>query len=322
MKNIIPTSFSSSNKQPIKQNTFHKYKHNPNNSNQILNITNNNNENICSSLDNYQCKQTKNIPLHKTETTKSISSTEEQPTPKQIPKVFVSQSSFTSRETKITTDTDSSLVYNRSFTLDNNDTISHGILESLVYPSHDLTINETRVGVEKAQMFIKKVTINEENEISPLKIILGEDTRTMIVMKNIPLNYKPKEVLDDILRNEYINGRFNFFYLPYNETKKENFGFALINFIHPFHVIYFYEMYYKKYPKKFTPKKQKKFELFYADYYDDINDSFSKIEKEFVLPNKYYDIFKDVYRKSVCVIKEKTFTGDGVFIVKSLGKMI
>ena len=313
----IPTSFSSSNKILAKQNKFYKHKHNTNNSNQLINITNNN-ESVSSSLEQSQLNKNR---LHKTETTKSISSTEEQPTPKQIPKVFVSQSSFTSRGTKVTNDTDSSLLYNRSFSLD-NDTESPVILESLVYPSHELTLNETRVGIEKAQMFIKKVTINEENEISPLKIILGEDKRTMIVMKNIPLHYKPKEVLNDMLRNEYINGRFNFFYLPYNENKKENFGFALINFIHPFHVIYFYEMYYKKYPKKFTPKKQKKFELFYADYYEDINDSFSKIEKEFVLPNKYYNVFKDVYRKSVCVIKEKNFIGEGVFIVKSLGKMI
>ena len=94
MKNIIPTSFSSSKKIPTKQNTFYKHKHNPNNSNQILNITNDNNESICCSLEQ-QSNQNKNIPLHKTETTKSISSTEEQPTPKQIPKVFVSQSSFT-----------------------------------------------------------------------------------------------------------------------------------------------------------------------------------------------------------------------------------
>jgi hypothetical protein len=251
------------------------------------------------------------------------SSIEEQPTPKQLPKIFVSQSSITSRETKITNDTDSSLLYNSSSSSFDNDNLSPVILDSLIYPSNNLTVNETQINIEKAQMFINKVPINEQNEISPLKIILNEDNRTMIVMKNIPQQYKPKEVLTILLQNKYINGRFNFFYLPYNERKKENYGFALINFIHPLHIIYFYDLYYKKYPRKYIPKNQRKIDLFYADYYNnEFSESFSYVQKEFVLPNKYYDIFKDIYQKSVCVIKEKNFIGEGVFIVKTIGKVI
>ena len=251
------------------------------------------------------------------------SSIEEQPTPKQLPKIFVSQSSITSRETKKTNDTDSSLLYNSLSSSFDNDNLSPVILDSLIYPSNNLTVNETQINIEKAQMFINKVPINEQNEISPLKIIFNEDNRTMIVMKNIPQQYKPKEVLNILLQNKYINGRFNFFYVPYNERKKENYGFALINFIHPLHIIYFYDLYYKKYPRKYIPKNQKKIDLFYADYYNnDFSESFSCVQKEFVLPNKYYDIFKDIYRKSVCVIKEKNFIGEGVFIVKTIGKII
>ena len=63
--------------------------------------------------------------------------------------------------------------------------------------------------------------------------------------------------------------------------------------------------------------------MFYADYNNnELSESFSYVQKEFVLPNKYYDIFKDIYRKSVCVIKEKNFIGEGVFIVKTIGKVI
>ena len=87
------------------------------------------------------------------------------------------ETSITSRETKKTNDTDSSLLYNSSSSSFDNDNLSPVILDSLIYPSNNLTVNETQINIEKAQMFINKVLINEQNEISPLKIILNEDNR-------------------------------------------------------------------------------------------------------------------------------------------------
>ena len=102
------------------------------------------------------------------------------------------------------------------------------------------------------------------SEISPIKIILGEEKRTTILIKNIPNLYKPKELFNEFMKNEDISGKFNYFYLLYNKKIHRNYGFAVINFINPFHIIIFFETYQKN--KLFKYINEEHLELIFLNY--------------------------------------------------------
>lgn len=53
-----------------------------------------------------------------------------------------------------------------------------------------------------------------DHYISIDSIIMGEAKRTMVVIKNIPHQYTPKALFEEISNVFY--GKFNYFYLPYN----------------------------------------------------------------------------------------------------------
>jgi hypothetical protein len=58
--------------------------------------------------------------------------------------------------------------------------------------------------------------------------------------------------------------------------------------------------------------------LCFIDY--DNNDlNKETIYKEIVLPYKYMSLFKEIYRKAVCVVKDVNLYGEGCFVVKSFG---
>ena len=80
-------------------------------------------------------------------------------------------------------------------------------------------------------------------------IASGKDTRTTVMIRNIPIKYT-----DDILieaLNEF-NGKYDCLYMPYDYEKNGNKGYAFINFVNPLHILYFYE--------KFNGKKWIHFE--------------------------------------------------------------
>lgn len=51
--------------------------------------------------------------------------------------------------------------------------------------------------------------------ISVDSIIIGDDTRMMIVIRNIPRKYTARVLFEEICTKFY--GKFNYFYLPYNK---------------------------------------------------------------------------------------------------------
>ena len=110
------------------------------------------------------------------------------------------------------------------------------------------------------------LNVTKKNLISPTKIILGDEQRTTILIKNIPPNYYPKDLLSELLANNDIKGKFNFFYLPFNSRKNENYGFSIINFVNPFHVILFYELYHKRKFSKYITEKS--LEISYTNYFN------------------------------------------------------
>lgn len=237
----------------------------------------------------------------------------EQNIPKQVPKVFITYPSITSFGSKKTNDSSSCLLL----------TECDGFLNDIadIEQQTQLQLSEEDENIiekQNAQKCIQRTSINEYNEISPMKIIIGDENRTMVLMKNIPLFYKPQTLLNEILSYKYLEGKFNFFYLPYNNKDKKNYGFALINFVNALHVVLFYEYFHKRYLKIYKCSTNSKIELCFIDY--DNNDlNKETIYKEIVLPYKYMRLFKEIYRKAVCVVKDVNLYGEGCFVVKSFG---
>eukprot|EP01130_Rhizamoeba_saxonica_P013361 TRINITY_DN569_c0_g1_i1.p1 TRINITY_DN569_c0_g1~~TRINITY_DN569_c0_g1_i1.p1 ORF type:complete len:503 (-),score=83.60 TRINITY_DN569_c0_g1_i1:78-1586(-) len=69
----------------------------------------------------------------------------------------------------------------------------------------------------------------EEFCINLDSIIEGLDTRTTLMIKNIPNKYKRDQLLLRI--NEEFEGTYDFFYLPIDFRNRSNMGYAFINFI-------------------------------------------------------------------------------------------
>ncbi|KAL5577129.1 hypothetical protein UlMin_018828 [Ulmus minor] len=85
------------------------------------------------------------------------------------------------------------------------------------------------------------------------KIIIGEDTRTTLMIKNIPNKYTSKMLLAAI--DEGHKGTYDFLYLPIDFKNKCNVGYAFINMLSPSHIIPFYEAFNGKKWEKFNSEK-------------------------------------------------------------------
>ncbi|XP_038683332.1 protein MEI2-like 2 isoform X2 [Tripterygium wilfordii] len=85
------------------------------------------------------------------------------------------------------------------------------------------------------------------------KIISREDTRTTLMIKNIPNKYTSKMLLAAI--DEKHKGTYDFLYLPIDFKNKCNVGYAFINMVSPSHIIPFYEAFNGKKWDKFNSEK-------------------------------------------------------------------
>ncbi|KAG6642244.1 protein MEI2-like 5 [Carya illinoinensis] len=85
------------------------------------------------------------------------------------------------------------------------------------------------------------------------KIKSGEDTRTTLMIKNIPNKYTSKMLLAAIDENH--RGNYDFLYLPIDFKNKCNVGYAFINMLSPSHIIPFYEAFNGKKWEKFNSEK-------------------------------------------------------------------
>ncbi|GAB4827272.1 Protein MEI2-like 2 [Ancistrocladus abbreviatus] len=85
------------------------------------------------------------------------------------------------------------------------------------------------------------------------KIASGEDSRTTLMIKNIPNKYTSKMLLAAIDENH--KGTYDFLYLPIDFKNKCNVGYAFINMLSPSHIIPFYEAFNGKKWEKFNSEK-------------------------------------------------------------------
>ncbi|KAK6142288.1 hypothetical protein DH2020_022636 [Rehmannia glutinosa] len=85
------------------------------------------------------------------------------------------------------------------------------------------------------------------------KIVNGDDSRTTLMIKNIPNKYTSKMLLAAI--DETHKGTYDFLYLPIDFKNKCNVGYAFINMVSPSHIISFYEAFNGKKWEKFNSEK-------------------------------------------------------------------
>ncbi|XP_027185550.1 protein MEI2-like 5 [Coffea eugenioides] len=85
------------------------------------------------------------------------------------------------------------------------------------------------------------------------KIKSGEDTRTTLMIKNIPNKYTSKMLLAAIDENH--RGTYDFLYLPIDFKNKCNVGYAFINMMSPEYILPFYEAFNGKRWEKFNSEK-------------------------------------------------------------------
>lgn len=78
-----------------------------------------------------------------------------------------------------------------------------------------------------------------EKEVLNLdNIISGKDTRTTVMIRNIPIKYSDDQLKEAL---EEFKGKYNCLYMPFDFEKNGNKGYAFINFVNPLHILYFYE---------------------------------------------------------------------------------
>ncbi|KAK9059944.1 hypothetical protein SSX86_020648 [Deinandra increscens subsp. villosa] len=94
---------------------------------------------------------------------------------------------------------------------------------------------------------------NKHYELDLDKIISGEDSRTTLMIKNIPNKYTSKMLIAVI--DESHRGTYDFVYLPIDFKNKCNMGYAFINMVSPSHIVSFYKALNGKKWEKFNSEK-------------------------------------------------------------------
>ncbi|CAL9767869.1 unnamed protein product [Musa acuminata subsp. burmannicoides] len=93
----------------------------------------------------------------------------------------------------------------------------------------------------------------KQYELDIERIIRGEDSRTTLMIKNIPNKYTSKMLLAAIDENH--RGTYDFIYLPIDFKNKCNVGYAFINMVNTQHIIPFYQSFNGKKWEKFNSEK-------------------------------------------------------------------
>jgi hypothetical protein len=172
----------------------------------------------------------------------------------------------------------------------------------------------------------------EKQKIDIIEIISGKDKRTTLMLRNIPNKYKLNDLVKEIDKSFW--GKYDYINLPIDYERKLNLGYAFINFVEPLHIILFYESYHNK--RWMLYKSDKKMDMSYADkqgkkdinckdeqtYYAqcDTRFNFKSLNPKIEIPMRYYDSFKKIYPKSVCVEEKLPIYQNPCFQVLNLGK--
>ncbi|KAI4325173.1 hypothetical protein MLD38_030592 [Melastoma candidum] len=115
----------------------------------------------------------------------------------------------------------------------------------------ELLVDHTRV--RRMESNGNQMDSKRQYQLDLEKILNGEDTRTTLMIKNIPNKYTSKMLLTAI--DEQHKGTYDFLYLPIDFKNKCNVGYAFINMVSPSLVVAFYKTFNGKKWEKFNSEK-------------------------------------------------------------------
>ena len=102
----------------------------------------------------------------------------------------------------------------------------------------------------------------KEKQIIKLEdVALGKETRTTVMIRNIPIKYNDKALEKEL---EPFEGKYDCLYMPFDYENGGNKGYAFLNLKSPYHVLLFYEVFNNKCWMFFDSKKI--CELNYANF--------------------------------------------------------
>ncbi len=141
------------------------------------------------------------------------------------------------------------------------------------------------------------------------KVLNLEDTRTTIMIKNIP-NKFTRDMLINIIDQNF-RGTYDIFILPTDSNKFKNFGYAFINFTNSYYIPYFYFMFhgnmwsctnskkvceitYSKIQGKSKLLKHYPSKIIYENEEGEMVNQRNE-DVNFIIPIKYKDMFTSLY---------------------------
>lgn len=83
----------------------------------------------------------------------------------------------------------------------------------------------------------------------------GRDTRTSLMVRNIPNKYTQQMLLNEFMENAHGPGVIDFFYLPIDFKNRCNRGYAFINFVDTRDIMAFHRQYFGKHWRTFNSDK-------------------------------------------------------------------
>lgn len=120
-------------------------------------------------------------------------------------------------------------------------------------PKPEILFNESPPDTKSTRRSKPPAVTLTDYHIDLWKIIQGNDSRTTVMVKNIPNKYNQALLLELFARN--YSGKFDFFYLPIDFKNKCNVGYAFINFLDATMIISFHEEFNAKRWERFNSEK-------------------------------------------------------------------
>jgi hypothetical protein len=129
--------------------------------------------------------------------------------------------------------------------------LGEGARDKSVVPSHRYR-HKAKMTRHRRNSYTRDEDLTRyELDVNP--VLSGQDTRTTLMIKNIPNKYDQEMLLEAI--NYNFKGTYDFFYLPIDFKNKCNVGYAFINFINYLTVANFYQEFNQKKWEKFNSEK-------------------------------------------------------------------
>ena len=174
---------------------------------------------------------------------------------------------------------------------------------SNVNNSYNFTNNKMKTGFNKNMNNANNNIKGQKGEKQILNlddIVSGKDTRTTIMIRNIPIKYTD-EILNEALKE--FQGKYDCLYMPYDYEKNGNKGYAFINFVNPLHILLFYERFNGSKWQHFESPKICELNMAHFQGVNEIQKhaknfkglkkpSHNSINENIIIPSKYLSKFK------------------------------